>query len=186
GGRVLVPLCGKSSDMIWLREQGHSVLGVELSAVACQAFFDDNNIAYERTSISGYERWRAVDDGPDLEIMNGDFFALKKEQVPKLSAVYDRASMIALPPALRLRHAQQLAMLLATGASGLLIHIWYPQEQKSGPPFSVDPEMIVELLGEHFELNQLALHDLMEDPKMATRWPLSSLERAVVRLRRGP
>ncbi len=28
GGRVLVPLCGKSLDMRWLAEQGHRVLGV--------------------------------------------------------------------------------------------------------------------------------------------------------------
>ncbi|HEX7235121.1 MAG TPA: thiopurine S-methyltransferase, partial [Nitrosospira sp.] len=27
---VFVPLCGKSSDMAWLREQGHPVRGVEL------------------------------------------------------------------------------------------------------------------------------------------------------------
>jgi len=31
---VFVPLCGKSRDMLWLREQGHQVLGVELSAIA--------------------------------------------------------------------------------------------------------------------------------------------------------
>jgi len=26
---VLVPLCGKTLDMVWLRQQGHTVLGVE-------------------------------------------------------------------------------------------------------------------------------------------------------------
>ena len=36
--RVLVPLCGKSCDMVWLAEAGHSVLGVELSPVATAAF----------------------------------------------------------------------------------------------------------------------------------------------------
>jgi hypothetical protein len=35
---VFVPLCGKSRDMLWLRDQGYSVLGVELSPVAVQAF----------------------------------------------------------------------------------------------------------------------------------------------------
>ena len=36
---VFVPLCGKSRDMLWLHEQGHKVLGVELSHLAAQAFF---------------------------------------------------------------------------------------------------------------------------------------------------
>ena len=39
---VFVPLCGKSRDMLWLRKQGHTVLGVELSAIAAQAFFKEN------------------------------------------------------------------------------------------------------------------------------------------------
>ena len=33
-GRVFVPLCGKSSDMLWLRAQGHEVVGVEFSELA--------------------------------------------------------------------------------------------------------------------------------------------------------
>ena len=39
GTRVLVPLCGKSKDMIWLLKQGYHVTGVELSEIAVQAFF---------------------------------------------------------------------------------------------------------------------------------------------------
>ena len=27
GGRVFVPLCGKSRDLAWLRAQGHEVIG---------------------------------------------------------------------------------------------------------------------------------------------------------------
>ena len=40
GGAVLVPLCGKSLDMCWLVEQGHKVVGLEISPLACEAFFD--------------------------------------------------------------------------------------------------------------------------------------------------
>ena len=42
---VFVPLCGKSRDMLWLRKQGHRVLGVELSAIAVQAFFNLGGIS---------------------------------------------------------------------------------------------------------------------------------------------
>ena len=36
GARVLVPLCGKSLDLVWLVEQGHAVIGVELAERAVQ------------------------------------------------------------------------------------------------------------------------------------------------------
>ena len=45
GSRVLVPLCGKSLDMLWLASQGHRVLGVELSPLAVGQFFAENRLA---------------------------------------------------------------------------------------------------------------------------------------------
>lgn len=38
--RVFVPLCGKSRDLLWLASRGHRVLGVEISEIGVQAFFD--------------------------------------------------------------------------------------------------------------------------------------------------
>ena len=43
GETVLVPLCGKSLDLIWLRDQGYKVIGVELSELAVLDFFKENN-----------------------------------------------------------------------------------------------------------------------------------------------
>ena len=31
---VFVPLCGKSLDLLWLSEQGHNVIGIEISELA--------------------------------------------------------------------------------------------------------------------------------------------------------
>src|SRR5690606_282577 len=44
GSRVLVPLCGKSLDMVWLAEQDMRVLGVELSPLAVEQFFSENKL----------------------------------------------------------------------------------------------------------------------------------------------
>jgi thiopurine S-methyltransferase len=41
-GRVLVPLCGRSLDMVWLARHGHPVLGVELSPIAAAGFLHWN------------------------------------------------------------------------------------------------------------------------------------------------
>jgi thiopurine S-methyltransferase len=42
--KVFVPLCGKSSDMLWLLAQGYEVVGVELSPLAAQGFFAENQL----------------------------------------------------------------------------------------------------------------------------------------------
>ncbi len=39
GGRIFVPLCGKTLAMHWLRAQGCEVIGVELRALAVMQFF---------------------------------------------------------------------------------------------------------------------------------------------------
>ena len=38
GSEVIVPLCGKSLDMLWLAEQGYSVVGLEMVEEAVMAF----------------------------------------------------------------------------------------------------------------------------------------------------
>ena len=52
GSRVFVPLCGKSLDLLWLRTQGHEVIGVELSAIGVDAFFAEAALMYEAIKSS--------------------------------------------------------------------------------------------------------------------------------------
>ena len=184
GARVLVPLCGKTRDMLWLRQRGHAVVGVELSEIACQAFFEENGVPYQREPVGSHVRWRATDDGPALELLQGDFLALDASKLGRVDALFDRAAFIALPEPMRRRYAKQLAALLPPAARGLLIHIWYPQHEKKGPPFSVTPSHASDLLAEDFELQTCAQQDLMQDLVMSKRWPLSSLDQAIVALTR--
>ena len=44
GERVFVPLCGKSLDLLWLAGEDHPVTGVELSPIAVDAFFQENEL----------------------------------------------------------------------------------------------------------------------------------------------
>ena len=41
GSRVYVPLCGKSLDMVWLSVRGYRVVGSELSSLAVEEFFGE-------------------------------------------------------------------------------------------------------------------------------------------------
>jgi thiopurine S-methyltransferase len=143
GSRVFVPLAGKSLDMIWLRMQGYSVLGVELSPLAVEQFFAENGMS-PTTHASRYGT-HFVADG--VELICGDAFALDAEVLGGCNAFYDRAALIALPPEMRVPYVRELHARLPRGCLGLLIALEYPQHQKAGPPFSV-PEAEVHALYE--------------------------------------
>ncbi|MEA2080555.1 MAG: hypothetical protein U9P00_11980 [Pseudomonadota bacterium] len=50
GERVFVPLCGKSMDMLWLRDR-YSVLGVELSPIAVEELYKENGLVAEHRQL---------------------------------------------------------------------------------------------------------------------------------------
>ena len=91
---VFVPLCGKSLDMVWLAQQGHRVIGAELSQRAIDDFFAERGLA-PTTRASGSFTVKSA--GP-YELWCGDFFDLPREAVAGVAGVYDRAALIALPP----------------------------------------------------------------------------------------
>jgi thiopurine S-methyltransferase len=141
--RVFVPLCGKSLDMWWLRQQGQQVTGVELSQLAVQAFFEEAGVTPARTSNGLLECWQTS----DITIYSGDFFLLQPQDVEDCSLIYDRASLIALPPAMRRDYVAHLHRLFPQGARMLLVTLDYPQAEMDGPPFSVSDAEVRELYG---------------------------------------
>ena len=148
GSEVFVPLCGKSSDMLWLSEQGYAVLGVETSAIAVQAFFKKNGYIPNQTSSENFDCY----DASGVRILCGNFFDLSKRDLAKTSAVYDRASLIALPPEIRERYTRHLLSILPPAAQILLITLDYPQQEMAGPPFAVSTSEVDALYHERFTI----------------------------------
>jgi thiopurine S-methyltransferase len=179
-GMVFVPMCGKSRDMQWLRDQGHMVLGVELSAVAVQAFFRE--IGYAPQQVSQ----RQVSDGKfdcceakGIRILCGDFFDLSKDDLANVGAVYDRASLIALPPEMRADYVRHLVSILPPATQILLITVDYPQEEMQGPPFSVSAGEVEALCRSHAEVRLLAQLDVLsKNPRFQERG-LSRLQESI-------
>lgn len=130
---VFVPLCGKSIDMVWLRTQGYSVLGVEISPIAVSDFFKEQDIIPNVTPQGVFERWEAE----GIAILVGDFFALSAQDLAACGSVYDRASLVALPPAMREHYAQHVKRIMPPACSTLLITFEYDQTERPGPPFAV-------------------------------------------------
>jgi thiopurine S-methyltransferase len=127
GARVLVPLCGKSLDMGWLAAQGHQVVGVELSHLAIRAFFRALQLKPRRRVVGDFTVWES---GP-FQLWCGDYFALSRELLGPIDAVYDRAALTALPEDLRRAYVLQLRRLLPAACPVLLLTVEDAEEGES-------------------------------------------------------
>jgi thiopurine S-methyltransferase len=157
GGNVLVPLCGKSLDLLWLRERGFHVTGIELSAVAVESLCCGQGILARRTAGSGLDRF----DAYRLRIFQGDLFTLDSARLGNFHAVYDRASLIALPAEERIRYVDALVALTQPGTKTLLMTVEYPQQQANGPPFSVSRSEVEGLYGARHSIRLLERRDIL-------------------------
>jgi thiopurine S-methyltransferase len=182
GERVFVPLCGKTLDMLWLAGEGYRVVGVEVSPVAVVSFFRENGLKPKVTERSSFQRFR-VDE---LEILCGDFFDLVSKDLEGVTATFDRASLIALPPGMRPVYARHLQKILPAPGRILLITLDYDQTEMEGPPFSVTELEVRRLLGEGFDVRPLADLDIWsENPGFQERG-LSRLRERVYALDARP
>ena len=157
GDTVLVPLCGKSLDMLWLSERGVQVLGTELSPVAVESFFTENGLNATMQSSTSFRHYST----PCLEILCGDHFMLQKSDLQGVRAVYDRAALVALPPDLRRRYADHLIRVLPPSARILLVSYEYDQDEIAGPPFAVPLSEISTLFSPDFEIELLDIKDAL-------------------------
>jgi len=178
GSRVLVPLCGKSRDLLWLAGQGHAVIGVELSEIAVRDFFAENGLEATVREQGPFREWRC----DEIRILQGDFFDLDTRLLGAVAGVYDRAALVALPANMRGRYVAHLYQLLRRGTRMLLVSMEYPQDEMEGPPFSVSAEEIRERYGAGFAVEEIDRIDILdENPRFRERG-LTRLVETVFRL----
>jgi thiopurine S-methyltransferase len=131
GSRILVPLCGKSLDLVWLSQHGHSVVGIEFVEQAVVDFFSEQGLRPARDG----ERWSSG----SIAINRADIFALELSALGPFGGIWDRAAMIAFESPSRRRYTERLRQIVASGATLLLETFAYESPTMRGPPFSVEP-----------------------------------------------
>ncbi|WP_082856442.1 class I SAM-dependent methyltransferase [Marinomonas atlantica] len=154
GAKVLVPLCGKSADLLWLANQGYDVTGVELSPMAVVEFFGDNDLTYQTEQVGSLKIHTA--HGLALRIVEGDYFDFHETG---FDACYDRAALVAIPEDKREQYVLHTKQRLTPEATLLLITLSYDGDQ-AGPPFSVLDFEVNELWGDW--IRKLASEDLLQ------------------------
>ena len=151
--RVLVPLAGKTFDMVWLATQGHAVVGVEVSPLACERFFADHNLPRDSVSAArGGGGIRRLHRAGLITLVEGDLFALRPERAfaggdaevadalaagaggGALDVIWDRAAHVAVEPELRQSYVATLDAMLRKGGRVLLVGLDYDDARAKGPP----------------------------------------------------
>ena len=161
GSRVLVPLCGKSVDMVWLACAGYDVVGIELVESAVQAFFAEQNITPTITELtsaadkSTLKRYQGQLAGQTITLWAADIFALSTIDIDAINAIYDRAALIALPANMLADYSTHIVKL-SNNAPQLLITLNYDQSKKDGPPFSISHEQLHQYYSADYKIVELA------------------------------
>ncbi len=166
GKRVLVPLCGKTNDMMWFREYADHVIGVELVEKAIVQFFSEQALPYEQVEPGRY----AADK---LTIFNRDFFALEAADVGHIDFIYDRAALVALPFEMRQRYIRKIDTLLPIGGQQLVITLDYAPRMET-PPFSITPAEVESYYSPRYSV-ELVENPLLPEHRMVAKFNLDYL-----------
>lgn len=180
GSIVFVPLSGKTRDMVWLAEQGHKVIGAELSELAVRDFFKDCGLT---PAVAPSGPFHVFEAGP-YTIYQGDFFALPADALRGVAVCYDRAAMIALPPEMRPQYAEKLASVLPLEAAIFVISIEYPEGEIKGPPFAVAQDEVHALYGKLYDIDVLEVRDGLAASDNLKKRGVTRLEEVAYLLRR--
>jgi thiopurine S-methyltransferase len=162
--RVYVPLCGKSLDLIWLRDHGHDVVGCEFVGSAIEAFFTEQFPEVKR--LQARYPTVIVHESSGVRIIEGDAFAVDTFATGGLvDAVWDRAALVAIDPANRERYVEALLRVLRPRGVILLVTFSYDQQKLAGPPWSVSDDEVTRLFGATCTIERLLQRDEPPGPK---------------------
>ena len=174
---VLVPLCGKSKDLLFLRDMGFTVIGIELSHVAVQSFWNENGIDANSHPQGPLTIWKAN----GITLLQGNFFEIGPHLIDAPTLVYDRAALIAMPPGMRDRYSRHL-IHLAGNASLLMITLEYSLEEMQGPPFAVSKEEIQMRFGQTHTIEILETSDVLSENASLSARGLQALTETIYRM----
>ncbi|WP_440999973.1 hypothetical protein [Fodinibius sp. SL11] len=168
--RILVPLCGKSLDLQWFVDQGHTVTGVDVSQKAMCHIKQRHPESFRRDNSHGF----TIYCSKSLVLWKGDFTKLPATEIPPQDLIYDKASIIALPANMRQRHADKLIELCSPHTKILMQTFEYEQQEMNGPPFSVDEQELEKLFGNQFKLTCIHEQSKLEELQRFQQRGLSS------------
>jgi len=168
--RVFVPLCGKSVDLVWLsqNEKVKEVIGNEAVSKAVAEFAEENtNLGLE--VVPAEQPFKRFVSPLGLTVLQGDHFFLSPAVTGTVDRIWDRASLVAINPAGRVKYVEVLDALLRPEGKILLVSLHRAggdaEAVSKGPPFSVTEDDVRALFdAERYDIRKLLSQELINDP----------------------
>ncbi|XP_006011442.1 probable thiopurine S-methyltransferase isoform X2 [Latimeria chalumnae] len=162
--RIYFPLCGKAIDMKWLADMGHTIVGVEVSEIAIEEFFTEQNLSYSKEpvpGIPGAQVFKSTDG--NISLYHCDFFQFSGTVAEKFNGIWDRGSLVAINPRDRQRYTDLIVTLMEEDCHYLLDTFLYDPSVHKGPPFYVPDHEIENLFGKSCNIKLLESVDALTD-----------------------
>ena len=152
---VLVPLCGKTADLVYLRDKGFKVIGVEGNRQPIEYFKMESGLRLKEGVLNGVIFHETEDH--KLTIFQTDFLFMN---IPSLEGtidcVWDRAALNAISIHQRKDYITTVKKLLkATSFRYLLSAYEYDVDKGDGPPYSLPQEDVQQLLANFAGITKL-------------------------------
>lgn len=163
---VLVPLCGKTRDLMWLAERS-DVMGVEMVSQAIEEWGEANGLSLTSESCGEFVRWTSM--GPP--ILQGNFFDVSRTHVGARQAVWDRAALVAIRPENRPQYVSKLVELLGPGGRVLLVTWDAARPADVGPPYRLPAEQVQALFTPYAQVERTrsVVQTAEEDERVAAK-----------------
>ncbi|XP_037374810.1 thiopurine S-methyltransferase [Talpa occidentalis] len=174
GLRVFFPLCGKAVEMKWFADQGHSVVGVEISELGIREFFTEQNLTYSEEpvmEIPGAKLFKS--SSGNILLYCCSLFDLPRANIGKFDRIWDRAALVAINPGDHQRYTDIMLSLMEKGARYLLSVLSYDPTKYAGPPFYIPDAEIQRLFGSMCNIHCLEKVDIFEEKYK--RWGIDYL-----------
>lgn len=166
GKNILVPLCGKTVDLMYFAQYANKVIGVEIAEEPIMQFFYENRLQVTHPDATTYV-------SGNITILRRSFMELTPEEIGPVDWILDRAALVALPYDMRVEYLLAIDRLSGIGTRQLVITLEYFPILDSAP-FSITPGEIIRYYGrghavQHVESPSLPNHG------MVRRWKLEYL-----------
>jgi thiopurine S-methyltransferase len=144
---ILIPLAGKTKDILFFLEKGAMVTAVEFVEEAIIDFFTENNIPYQKE--------KNLYKAHNLNFFAMDFFQLKTNK--PFDLLYDRAGQVVFTPSERPYYYHHISTLIDPHTMLFLLSIDHDGDPNYGPPHKISAqEIIVQYKKMGIELTKLS------------------------------
>ena len=151
---VLIPMCGKTSVLLWFAEKGHLVTGIEWSELPIKQFFKMNGLRYTTKScnIGDTEMTVYTANEKSITIYCGDVFAFKEDNLGGFDCIFDHESFASFEPTKvkRTTYAQLINSFTKPGGRVLLSVYDFEHSEHPSMPFAATEDEVTTLYIDSF------------------------------------